>query len=72
MEYAVYQVSEDEGSVEVCAVMHIPPDGECPVDFLVSVTLSTSDGTAGNISILEIACLYSLRWIALWHNIVRF
>ena len=52
MESAVYQVSEDEGSVEVCAVLQSPPGVECPVDFSVSVTISTSDGSAGDYKLL--------------------
>ena len=47
MESAVYQVSEDGGSVEVCAVIWSPPGVVCPVNFSISVTVTTSDETAG-------------------------
>ena len=47
MERAVYQVSEDEGSVDVCALMRSPPGVDCPVDFSVYVPMSTSDDSAG-------------------------
>ena len=47
IESAVYQVSEDVGSVDVCAVIQSPPGVECPVEFSISVTISTSDGSAG-------------------------
>ena len=40
-----YQVSEDVGSVEVCAIVW--NGAECPVDFSISVTLSTSGDSAG-------------------------
>ena len=48
MENAVYQVLEDVGSVQVCAVIHNPHSTDCPIDFSISVRLSTSDGTAGS------------------------
>ena len=48
VENAVYQVSEDVGSLEVCAVIHNPHAVDCPVDFSISVSLSTSDDTAGS------------------------
>ena len=56
MEHVTYQVDEDEGSVEVCAVIQSPSGVECPVDFSVSVTISTSDDTAC-MYIIYIACL---------------
>ena len=46
MEQVTYEVEENVGSVEVCAVIRSPPGVECPVDFSVSVTISTSDDTA--------------------------
>ena len=48
MEDVVYQVSEDVGSVQVCAVIHNPHSTDCPVDFAISVRLSTADDTAGS------------------------
>ena len=42
-----YQGSEDEGLVEVCAIVNSPSIG-CPVEFHFDVHLSTIDETAGN------------------------
>ena len=47
MESAVYQVSEDVGRVEVCAVIWSPHGDECPLDFSISVKLHTSEDSAG-------------------------
>ena len=59
MESAVYQVSEDESSVEVCAVIRSPPGVVCPMDFSVSVTLSTSDETAGTyLTYVTMNCMF--------------
>ena len=46
MESAVYEVLESDGSIRVCAVIQSPASVTCPVDFFVSVTISTSDDTA--------------------------
>ena len=50
-----YQVSEDVGIVEVCAIVYSPRI-ECPIALLFGVTLSTIDKTAGNV--LEMICLW--------------
>ena len=42
----IYQVSEDDGVVEVCAVVY-SQNVTCPIEFAFNVTLSTSDGIAG-------------------------
>ena len=48
LERTVYTVSEDDGIVEVCAIV-TSPDIVCPIEFPFEVSLSTSttDGTAG-------------------------
>ena len=47
MEHTTYQVSEDGGSIEVCAIIVNNHTAECPVNFPISVRLSSSDGDAG-------------------------
>ena len=44
----MYTVSEDEGMLEVCAVVFFP-SGSCPIQFPFNITLHTSNGTAGMI-----------------------
>ena len=44
LERTLYQVFEDVGVVEVCAVVHTPR-GNCPITFPFEVLLSTEDGT---------------------------
>ena len=44
----MYNVSEDEGMVEVCAIVFFP-SGNCPIQFPFNITLVTSNGTAGMI-----------------------
>ena len=46
LENTVYNVSENEGVVEVCAVVS-SPDIECPIGFPIFVNLDTRDGSAG-------------------------
>ena len=46
LERTLYQVSEDVGVVEVCAIVYSPTD-ECPIEFPFNVTLNTTDGSAG-------------------------
>ena len=48
LEKTVYTVLEDEGMVEVCAVVFFP-SGSCPIQFPFDIRLVTSDGTAGRI-----------------------
>ena len=42
-----YQVSEDVGVVEVCAIVY-SPSGICPITIPFDVALSTLDGTSLN------------------------
>ena len=46
LEKTFYQVSEDVGVVEVCAIVYSPII-TCPVAFPFDVSLSTEDFTAG-------------------------
>ena len=48
LERTFYQVSEDVGVVEVCAIVY-SPDGTipCPIAFPFDVSLSTNDNSAG-------------------------
>ena len=46
LERPSYTVSEDEGMVEVCAIV-TSPDIMCPTEFSFQVNFSTTDGTAG-------------------------
>ena len=49
LEETLYQVSEDVGVVEVCAIVH-RPDGNilCAISYVFNVILSTSDDSAGD------------------------
>ena len=51
LENSVYSVTEDDGVVEVCAVVQSAnmesPNMECPIDFAFTVILLTSDDSAG-------------------------
>ena len=44
-EYTVYTTSEDQGTVELCAIIYDPPSGLAPRDFVILSTIR--DGTAG-------------------------
>lgn len=45
LEKTFYQVSEDVGAVEVCAIV----DGSsCPVNFAFDISLSTHNDSAGD------------------------
>ena len=46
LERTFYQVSEDVGVVEVCAIVY-SPNVTCPIEFPFNVNLTTSDGSAG-------------------------
>ena len=48
LEEMMYSVSESDGAVELCAVVYIPYESfDCPIAFWFSVSLSTSDNSAG-------------------------
>jgi hypothetical protein len=47
LERTFYQVSEDVGVVEVCAIVY-SPSGICPIAIPFDVALSTLDGTSLN------------------------
>ena len=50
LERTFYQVMEDVGVVEVCAIVYSPDSGNtCPITFPIAVRLSTTDDTAGNV-----------------------
>ena len=46
LERTLYEVEEDVGVVEVCALVYSPRI-DCPIAIPFSVRLSTSDNTAG-------------------------
>ena len=46
LERTLYQVSEDVGEVEVCAIVY-SPDGDCPIELLFTVRLTTTNDSAG-------------------------
>ena len=50
LERTIYQVSEDDGVVEVCAVVYSPVI-ECPIQFSFNLELTTIDGSAGKKSV---------------------
>ena len=47
LEKTFYNVTEDVGVVEVCAVVYSPTI-DCPIAFPFDVRLLTRDGSAGN------------------------
>ena len=48
LERTFYNVSEDVGVVELCAVVYTPDDSfDCPIMFPFEVNLSTEDESAG-------------------------
>ena len=54
LEKTIYSVSEDDGMLEVCAIVTTPDIG-CPIQFPFQVSLSTTDGSAGtDIIIIDI------------------
>ena len=46
LESTFYQVSEDVGVVEVCAIVY-SPNVACPIEFLFTVRLTTTNDSAG-------------------------
>ena len=49
LERTLYQVSEDVGVVEVCAIAYHPNSNiSCLINFAFDVNLSISDGSAGD------------------------
>ena len=55
LEEFFYQVSEDVGVVEVCAVVN-NANISCPINYSFEVEISTKDGSAGNCDIIQIIC----------------
>ena len=53
LERTFYNVSEDMGVVEVCAIVYSPVI-ECPIQFSFEVQLITSDASAGKESVKKI------------------
>ena len=46
LEKTFYNVTEDVGVVEVCAIVYMPTI-DCPINFAFDVSLSTDNGSAG-------------------------
>ena len=46
LEKTFYNVTEDVGVVEVCAIVYSPTI-DCPINFTFAVRLSARDGSAG-------------------------
>ena len=47
LERTIFNVQEDVGVVELCAIVYKPSGIDCPIDFPFDVRLSTRDDTAG-------------------------
>ena len=47
LEQILFNVSEDAGVVELCAVVYQPANIECPIAFPFDIHFATSDDTAG-------------------------
>ena len=66
LERTIYQVSEDVGVVEVCAVVY-HPSGDCPITFPFNIALSSKEvsavNRAGNVCIFEgTQYCYNIIW----------
>ena len=48
LERTHYNVSEEDGEIEVCAIIRHPNNVECPVEIIFRVLLFATDGSAGN------------------------
>ena len=46
LEKTFYNVTEDVGVVEVCAIVYSPTI-DCPINFTFDISLSARDGSAG-------------------------
>ena len=67
LEKTFYQVSEDVGVVEVCAIVYEPNRNlACPISFPFNVSLSTGDDSAG----IPTALLYVYMMTAILHSTV--
>ena len=54
LEKTFFNVSEDVGTVELCAIVYEPNvTFNCPIDFPFNVSLTTSDDTAGKQSVVS-------------------
>ena len=62
LERTFYNVSEDVGVAEVCAIVY-SPNITCPIAFPFNVSISTSDNTAGNfLNLLNYVLCYVWHW----------
>ena len=68
LEKTFYQVSEDVGVVEVCAIVYSPTI-VCPIEFPFDVSLSTRDGSAGKHCALRLVHLQLCR-VSEWNSII--
>ena len=60
LEKTFYQVTEDVGVVEVCAIVYSPNANlTCPISFPFDVSLSTGDDSAG-IRHCSTVCIYMM------------
>ena len=64
LESTSYQVSEDVGVVEVCAVVNSPRI-ECHIEFLFEISISTSHNTSGmTVSVLSMkSCCHAVMLV---------
>ena len=68
LEKTFYQVTEDVGVVEVCAIVYSPNGNlACPISFPFDVSLSTGDGSAG----IPTALLYSYKMTAVLYYFLQ-
>ena len=64
-----YQVSEDAGVIEVCAIVY-SPKVDCPIEFLFDINLIITNGSAGKERVItRVSCnlvknyIQNLSWI---------
>ena len=67
LEETFYRVSEGVGFVEVCAIVYHPNGNlACPIDFAFEADFSTSDGSAGSVTVefhnIHVFFLQCLPW----------
>ena len=60
LDRTLYQVSEDVGVVEVCAIVYSPM-GDCPVEFPFGVRLRTLNGSAGKKIVRHVCICFTVR-----------
>ena len=62
-EYLEYNITENDRSLNVCAVIVPQPGQLCPFDFHAEISISTDSGTAGEGNTLNTLLSYYSYWL---------